>query len=188
MNHLTSYWGEPPERAPPLAGLHWIRICMSVCLLTCGHILIFAYVLKIHVQCKWIRWTPHYLTPCRWSYWMRQDSSPCNSTPMNLLSARDRLSLQREKGLLLDCSAGVTADPIPPKMRSGPGGFFFWTRFENLHWQFVHICACAKRWTLTLWHYLAGNAYVNCAHARWATSWQLVPCLIDLPEIFRKQP
>ena len=30
-----------------------------------------------------------------------EDSSPCNSTPMNLLSARDRLHLER------DCSAGA---------------------------------------------------------------------------------
>ena len=32
-----------------------------------------------------------------------KDSS-CNSTPMNLLSLRDRLHLEQEKGLLLNCS------------------------------------------------------------------------------------
>ena len=39
-----------------------------------------------------------------------KDSSPCNSTLMNLLSARDRLPLvvwSERKGLLLDCSTGT---------------------------------------------------------------------------------
>ena len=40
-----------------------------------------------------------------------KDSSPCNSTLMNLLIARDRLPLgvwSERKAVLLDCSAGAT--------------------------------------------------------------------------------
>ena len=36
-----------------------------------------------------------------------EDSSLCNSAPMNLLSARDRLHLEQGEGLLVDCSVGT---------------------------------------------------------------------------------
>ena len=40
----------------------------------------------------------HMLTPYWWIYWMRQRTpQPCNSTPMNLLSTKDRLHLEQEE-------------------------------------------------------------------------------------------
>ena len=43
-----------------------------------------------------------------------EDSSPCNSTPMNVLSGRDRLRLER------DCSAGAKKNNRKEGDQSGP--------------------------------------------------------------------
>ena len=51
------------------------------------------------------------LHTCSSNSWSMQvdmmDPSLSNSTPMDLLNARDRLRLEREERLLLDCSVGV---------------------------------------------------------------------------------
>ena len=63
----------------------------------------FARVLKLfkiqifNVQCKLTQWTTHHLTPHGMDLLnVTEDSSPCNSTPMNLLSASDRLRLETD--------------------------------------------------------------------------------------------
>ena len=76
-----------------MTALRDVCVCMSVC----GHIPKIKFNEGIS--------TLHACSSNSWSMQVdTMDPSLSNSTPMDLLDARDRLRLEREERLLLDCS------------------------------------------------------------------------------------
>ena len=112
---VKANWASLSEPHTSVTALQDACVCMYVCMYVCLSVCLSAYVRPYTENFNWMNGNQGTRTfqscTCAKALFcamgllnMTEDSSPCNSTPMNLQSARDRLQQER------DCRADAKGD------------------------------------------------------------------------------